>query len=241
MTHAPTYDWPRRLLLFCLLCSLLAGCGPSAEQQATLTSTAATATAAAWTPTPTLTATPTTTPTATPTWTPTLTATPTATQTPTPTHRPTATPTQVSAANSWDRYQPRTLKEIIAATQHEADAMINNAFFLNYGDNYPSQVEVTYTGQFREIPDVKMLLITPWLASFVSQLNAGQRDELFQREGLFIEDHVEYWLPVQSQLIPYMEDELKPGDPVTLLLVWVGLTKFSDEVEWIFLVNTFPY
>lgn len=70
-------------ILFLLVISalLLSACGPSAEQQATMTATALTATAAAWTPTPSPT--------------PTLTSTPTATTTPTkiPTRTPTLTPT----------------------------------------------------------------------------------------------------------------------------------------------------
>lgn len=68
-----------------LLFLLLTACGPSAEEQATMTATAITATAAAWTdtPTPTLTFTPTKTFTPTNTFTPTITLTPTISPTPT--------------------------------------------------------------------------------------------------------------------------------------------------------------
>ncbi|HZM20645.1 MAG TPA: hypothetical protein VFC02_02815 [Anaerolineales bacterium] len=63
----------------------VSACAPSAEEQATLTSTAITATAASWTktPTPTLTFTPTETLTPTLTFTPTITSSPTITATPT--------------------------------------------------------------------------------------------------------------------------------------------------------------
>ncbi len=79
--------------LFILACLVLAGCGPSPEQQSTMTATAQTATAAAWTRTPTLTSstTPTFTSTPTSTSTPTFTFTPTSTSTPTNTSTPTIT------------------------------------------------------------------------------------------------------------------------------------------------------
>jgi hypothetical protein len=87
---------------------------------------------------------------------------------------------------------------------------------------------------------MKLIVITTWLSSFAPQLSDDQRNELFRTEGKFLEDGVEYWLPVQSQLIPYMQDELTIKDEVTLLLVWAGMTKFDDQLEWIFLVNNFP-
>jgi len=75
----------RKLILYLCCFILLSACGPSAEQQAAMTSIALTATADSWTPTPTATFTPT------PTATPTLTPTPTPTDTPTPTLSPTPT------------------------------------------------------------------------------------------------------------------------------------------------------
>lgn len=66
----------------------LTACGPSAEEQATMTATAMTATAASWTRTPTSTNTATSTPTLTPT--------PTETSTPTPSETPTRAPTKTA-------------------------------------------------------------------------------------------------------------------------------------------------
>jgi hypothetical protein len=86
----------RVIILSLILLATITACGPSAEEQATLTATAQTATAAAWTLTPTITDTPTRTSTATQTATSTVTSTPTAsatpTQTPTKTQTPTITP-----------------------------------------------------------------------------------------------------------------------------------------------------
>jgi hypothetical protein len=77
----------KKLVFFLCIVLMLVACGPSPEQQATMTATAITATAASWTLTPTVTNTPTSTPTSTPT----PTQTPTATLTPTPTNTPTPT------------------------------------------------------------------------------------------------------------------------------------------------------
>jgi hypothetical protein len=78
----------KTIVYFLCLIFLLTACGPSPEQQATMTSTALTATAAAWTPTPTATNTPTFTPSPTPTNTPTPTLSPTATSSPKSTQDP---------------------------------------------------------------------------------------------------------------------------------------------------------
>lgn len=89
----------KKIILLLGVLFLLSACGPSPEEQATMTATAMTATAAAWTPTPTATNTPTFTPSSTPTETPTPTLTPTSTASPTSTSSP--TPTQDP-----DRYYP---------------------------------------------------------------------------------------------------------------------------------------
>jgi uncharacterized protein YraI len=111
---------PALSLVFCflLLGSLLSACGPTPEEQATLTATAKTATAFAWTRTFTSTR----------TFTPTLTFTSTATLTPTITDTPTITftPTynfpkvRVNVANLACRYGPSTAY-LYALDLHEGD------------------------------------------------------------------------------------------------------------------------
>jgi hypothetical protein len=64
---------------------------------------------------------------------------------------------------------------------------------------------------------------------------------LFAQEGLFIEDGVEYWLPIQTPLIPYLKEEEAPGELVALFVIWAGATKNNDTVEWVFLVNNFAH
>jgi hypothetical protein len=68
--------------------------------------------------------------------------------------------------------------------------------------------------------------------------NPEYRD-LYATEFLFTEGSVAYWLPVQKQLIPYFEQELKKGDKVNLYVVWVGGRKESGTIEHVFSVNDF--
>ena len=63
--------------------------------------------------------------------------------------------------------------------------------------------------------------------------------ELFDEEFLFIEDAAEFWLPVQSVLVPHMSYELSEGDKVTLYVVFIGGRNDGAGPDWIFLVNEF--
>ncbi|HNX49574.1 MAG TPA: hypothetical protein PKL08_05385 [Thermoanaerobaculaceae bacterium] len=44
-----------------------------------------------------------------------------------------------------------------------------------------------------------------------------EQRKLFEQEMLFNEGGTDYWLPVQSPLIPFFQQEVKAGDSVTLL------------------------
>jgi hypothetical protein len=62
---------------------------------------------------------------------------------------------------------------------------------------------------------------------------------LFEDELSFKEGEVTYWLPIQSQVIPYFKEELKVGDKVELYLIWIGARRESEVTDWVFLVNEF--
>ena len=49
----------------------------------------------------------------------------------------------------------------------------------------------------------------------------------------------QYWMPVQSQLIPDFQNELKSGDKVELYVMAIGSIDHDDEHEWIFIINEF--
>jgi hypothetical protein len=194
---------------------ILTGCGPSAELQGTQTADAATDAAAHWT------------------------ATPTKTKTAVPSLLPSETP----PPSTWDRYAPRTMAEIIASLDDKQDleTLENSNIYLEMSPDYqvPSVVQMTYTGDFRDVSETRATIIPIWLGTFAPQLNAEGREQIFATEALFIQNDVEYWIPVQGQLIPYLEDELQPGDEVVLWLIWIGASMMDDQMDLVFLVNEF--
>jgi hypothetical protein len=245
----------RPLLLFaCLLLSafLLAACSaPEATPIAaatqtpspTATDTAEPTSTATSTAMPTATATLTPDPTDTPTPTETATPTATATRKPTSTPRPSRTPTPAaSGSSSWERYAPRTLAEIVEETASFLDAGSSDqtAMYLEVDPQYqfPSQVSVIYTGEFRDTSLQRLGLIGIWAGSTGVGTAEGLMD-IFAQEMLVTEGESEYWLPVQTQLIPYMEDELTAGDEVTLFILWLGAIMQSGEIDRVYLVNNF--
>ncbi|MEJ2571253.1 MAG: hypothetical protein P8Y98_12000 [Anaerolineales bacterium] len=159
--------------------------------------------------------------------------------TPTPTETKTPTP----PPSTFERYVPRTMGEIVAAIQDSNDIEIlqNNEVYLEMGPEYqlPSVVKMTFVGEYREVTDPRSMMIRLWLNAFAPQLTPEQQEQIFAREVLFSQDGVEYWLPVQAQLIDYMEVELQPGDEVSLWLIWIGASKSNDELDLVFLVNMY--
>ena len=143
---------------------------------------------------------------------------------------------------NWDRYQPRTLKDIIDQVQDEFVLPYDeNVLYVETRDNYASLVRVIYTGQFRTISEGRLKLIQVWLGNMAPHLTREEIVSLVQTEGLFREGPLEHWLPIQSQLIPFMEVELQEDDEMTLFVVWVGAEKKARDtkIEWVFLVNEF--
>jgi hypothetical protein len=173
---------------------------------------------------------------------------PTATVTPEPTATPTqpATPTKWPTSmphptntSTWDRYKPRTIGQIAGNTEDELTSLADQAFYYNFGDDYASKVVATYTGQFRLTSERRLLLIGAWFEALITRFSRTDAINLFATEGLFIEDTIDYWLPIQRPLIPLMRDELTEGKPVTLFIIWIGATSFSNEIDRVFLLNEF--
>jgi hypothetical protein len=63
----------------------------------------------------------------------------------------------------------------------------------------------------------------------------------FTTEMLFIEDGVEFWLPVQNVLLPHLRKELRKGESITIFANWIGITYPGQggKRTHVFLVNEF--
>jgi len=145
----------------------------------------------------------------------------------------------------WKTYKPRTLDQIIKLNATKVldnpDVLMtfsdgSTAVLTN--DSFPSKVRVTYTGRSRSISLKRKELINDWLATTYGP-NREKYVKLFDTEFLFTEKFVEYWLPIQSQLILPLKEEVKKGEDVILYLAWVGARKESDKIDWVFVVNEF--
>ncbi|MBN2386616.1 MAG: hypothetical protein JXB85_06310 [Anaerolineales bacterium] len=203
----------KQTLILLVLPFLLIGCGPSPEQQATLTATARTATAAMWTET----FTPTNTATATPTLTPTFTRTPTLTDTPTITPTFTITPTAtydfpdvvVSVAMAHCRYGPST------AYLHAAD--------LYQGDLGTVRGRSPYNGWLQVRFD--KLSYFCWVAPSVVQVTSGDVSLIYVVRGPGVN------MPGPSALYgpPTNVRASRQGDQVTITWDPVWMTEDDDR------------
>lgn len=134
---------------------------------------------------------------------------------------------------SWANYQPGTLREIeaeLAPPQPEGIGQTSTGL--------PVKVMVRYSGESRPVSQVNRDAI----ATFAStQQNAPQANitELFTQEFRFTEADQDYWLPLQKQMIPFINEELSKGDQVQLLALWIGYAHPQGEVNHTFLVNEF--
>lgn len=224
--------------LLAVILLMLVACGGAEVETAVIPPTST----ATHTPLPTETATntPTSTPTNTATFTPTPTTTPTKTPSPKSsiTPRPTATPLE----NTWDRYTPNTLANLIELTGEHLVTDLYPALYIEASPEYqyPSQVEVIYTGEFREIDPAKQFLIETWGGTISPEVGESIKGA-FRQEVLVIESDVEYWIPVQEVLVPYLEDELEPGDEALIFIQWVGANILNAETppDRVFILNDF--
>jgi hypothetical protein len=140
----------------------------------------------------------------------------------------------------WDKYRTRTLAEMVkggVADAADSDTRTGNKTGILFsGDPLYSQVRVTYTGTTRKLAGARKTHLEEWGRSFGVE---SRIVALYDSEMLVTECGGEYWLPVQSQVLPHFEKELKKGDPVTLYTMYAGGRKIDGSWNWFFLVNEF--
>ena len=134
---------------------------------------------------------------------------------------------RLSSEQGWSRYQEATLANVTADNNYlmEGDYSV-------VGKAFPLKVKMGYTGEIREINPDKKHLIEMWVKSFSVDPKIAER---FQKEILFLENGTMYWLPVQTELIPAFQEELKTGDCIWLFVQLWG----SAKKQFVFVVNEF--
>ena len=135
----------------------------------------------------------------------------------------------------WAKYVPRKLSEVVKAN-NTADMQQTPGVAIVTG-SITIKARVIYVGRSRPIPQDKKSLIKLWMQS---NKFSEEVFEMFAEEFLFSEDGVQYWLPVQSVLIPHFKKEMHKGESLDLFTAWIGVT-FAEpgKRKHVFLVNEF--
>ncbi|PZD72119.1 hypothetical protein C1752_04089 [Acaryochloris thomasi RCC1774] len=134
---------------------------------------------------------------------------------------------------SWADYQPGTLQKIeqeLAPPKPEGVGQTPTGL--------PVKVTVNYSGESRPVSEVNRDAIATF-AQAKQPPSQPNITELFTKEFRFTEAGKDYWLPLQKQMIPFLNKELSKGDSVQLLALWIGYAHPQGEVNHTFLVNEF--
>lgn len=147
---------------------------------------------------------------------------------------------RMPSETTWDRYTPSSLSIVKEDHQYLTDYQDCPAKF-NFNFNgratvQPYRTTSIYMNIIRKILPQRKELIERWGEAFNINPHIIQ---IFQYEMLFLEDSTEYWLPVQNQLLPLFQKELKKGDKVDLFVMAIGTLTYPDKTDWVFIVNEF--
>ncbi|GEM_PF-671048 len=141
----------------------------------------------------------------------------------------------------YDDFLPRTLKQIIEeniATQNATQKYATSPTqIIIDADPLPSVVRMIYSGKTRPLGESRLNYLKLWLQS-----TAKKPDfiNLYNQEMLFSEEGTEYWLPIQTQLIPYFRKEIAEGRPVDVYLIRMGGQLLPEkDWDWMFIVEEF--
>lgn len=115
----------------------------------------------------------------------------------------------------------------------------SDSIYLEMSPNYhfPSRVITRFTGEFQPISSEKLFLIEGWLKTFLPDMSESDIKDLFFFEMLVREDGAEYWVPMQSMLLPDMMDHLEVDNEIGLYILWMGAFVEEDGFDRIFLIT----
>jgi hypothetical protein len=150
---------------------------------------------------------------------------------------PLFTSTTFAQGFPWDDFKRRTLKEIVSIDAKEINDSERENRVIFHADMLLSVIRVKYTGKSRAVSDVKKDFLKMWAKTF--SLNTDEYAALYEKDLLFTENGVEYWLPVQNPVIPYFAKELKEGEEVDIYIVRAGGVCKKKVCDWLFLVEEF--
>lgn len=137
----------------------------------------------------------------------------------------------------WDNFKRRTLKEIVGIDAKEIQDSERENKVIFHADMLLSVIRVKYTGRSRPLSGVKKDFLKKWAQTFAPK--ADEYAARYERDFLFTEGDVEYWLPVQKKVSTYFPKELKEGEEVDIYIVRAGGVCSKKICDWLFLVEEF--
>lgn len=143
-----------------------------------------------------------------------------------------------AAQQGWSRYKIGRIADVWAERQGELETFLRpgSPEYALSGRDFATKARVTYTGRSRPLTSPAGRVIALWLRAFGGDVNDAA---LFQSELLFREDGTDFWLPVQDPLVPHFAEEVRPGDAVTLYVIYIGALRHDGRLLGVFLVNEF--
>ncbi len=143
-----------------------------------------------------------------------------------------------AAQTNWDRYKPGTLSAVME--QHDssirASSVGRRPSWVVTGNQFPTLARVNYRGDSRPVDSIRVEVVRRWGVSFLRDSSIARA---FHREYLFQEGKRSLWLPVQDTVASYLARELKPGQDVTLYVLWLGAYYAGKDITWAFIVTEF--
>ena len=137
-------------------------------------------------------------------------------------------------AQNSKKYESRTLAQIVSLNKTSADQVLSKAKsgelrdFIGL-DPLSSKVRVQFESGPRQISDSHKQMIEWWVKLQRVDKKVLQQ---YEKEFLFTENGIEYWIPVQTQFVDEMSAKFKQGDPITLLVLYVGARKEKNETTY---------
>jgi len=133
----------------------------------------------------------------------------------------------VNSAAPFDpsRYRPLLLRDVVRQYPTQRG--------LSLSPDVPVRSGVVYLGDSRDLVEDSRRLIRAWSES----MGVPGITEVFKREVKVHQAGVDYWVPVQEVLVPTMTGELRPGEEIEVLVIYIG----QVDGRHLFLVNAFRH
>ncbi|MBM4339441.1 MAG: hypothetical protein FJ110_07835 [Deltaproteobacteria bacterium] len=105
------------------------------------------------------------------------------------------------------------------------------AFILLEAKSRAIRVKAEFCNEFRTPSEEHTTVVKAWLKAFKRE----RYTDLFLQEVKIKEDNIEYWLPIQEQLISFLQKEIYSSEIVEFFIVYFGAYNFDH----VFVINEF--